>query len=371
MTSDALTRVDPDPRGRAVHRAAGRPGRPHRRGRQPAAAAAARRPARRRRRGPAAHRHDDPAAGARHGPAARPPRSPSRATPTCRSPASAASTRSTRRTGAACEEAEQELAAQGMHRAGAGPAGPRGRPAEADRLRGEPDRGDHRPLRRDQPGRVRRAHRGPRRCLGLPEQRRCGTPTPGSTCRPAQQSVSGAGALAFVRQRHGLRGRRPGPHRPPAGLRRRAGAAAAGRRHAGRRRPAEPAGAASSAGTWCWTGAGTSTRPSPSCAGSPATTWSSGPSRPAGSTCRPRSTGSPSRSTRTRCASSSPRCWTRRRWPSPPAVGRRAGRHRGRAGDPAGDRHPDGPGRDRRRPRRAAEPPASRVITADGIPCVD
>ena len=58
----------------------------------------------------------------------------------------------------------------GRHRCGAGSTVPRGRPAEAHRDGREPHRHHDRPLRGDQPGRVRRAHRRPRWRLGLPQQ---------------------------------------------------------------------------------------------------------------------------------------------------------------------------------------------------------
>ena len=70
------------------------------------------------------------------------------------------------------DEAEQALGRAGRHRRGAGSTVPRGRSAEAHRVGGEPDRHHDRPLRGDQPGRVRRADRRPRRRLGLPQHGR-------------------------------------------------------------------------------------------------------------------------------------------------------------------------------------------------------
>ena len=71
---------------------------------------------------------------------ARPPRSPSRATPTSRSPASGGKHKINSAYRRGVEEAERGARRPGRHRAGTGSTGPRGRAAEADRLRGEPDR---------------------------------------------------------------------------------------------------------------------------------------------------------------------------------------------------------------------------------------
>ena len=100
---------------------------------------------------------------------------------------------------------------------------------------------------------------------------------------PAGRNRQRAGALAFVRQRHGLEGgdldRIARQQAFPAGLTQRLQSTGT---------LSDPAGSTSwwapSVGTSCSTGAGTSTRPLASSAASPVTTWCSGPSPRAGPT---------------------------------------------------------------------------------------
>ena len=187
VTSDAIA---PDRRTRAraaVHRPARRPGQPHRRGRHPAAAGAARRAARRRGRGPAAYRHDHPAARAGRAGAA-PSRSPSRATRSCRSP-TARHTQDQLGVRPGSEDAEESL----RRRASPAPTwtGGPARPAAArwsPPSRSSP--GPGRPLRGDQPGRLRRDHRGDRRRAGVPA-RPCGRSGPASTSPPGRRPSAG------------------------------------------------------------------------------------------------------------------------------------------------------------------------------------
>ena len=238
--------------------------------------------------------------------ASRRPPSRSPATRSCRSRATTAPTRSTLRTGAGCRTPRRRCGRRASTARSSTSA-----PARPDGARWSP--------RCEQLTGVRIDHFAEIGMAGFVELTEALGGVPVCLNAPVRDSYSGVDLPAGEqpgqrRERARVRPpaaralrRRPRPHRPPAGLRRRPGAARARAEHAHRSRAAAASGRHRDALRRARPRLGPRPGPLPDAPGHRRRTHVPHHSRPAAPTCAPRSTGSPWRSTATPCGRSSGR----------------------------------------------------------------